>query len=293
MTMPQYVVRSYGGGAVVAQLTQPMGPQDASFAISPTINWTEADGNPLGTAGPFTVVIDRFTASVEKILCSSINPVTGVVQVYLAPGFSGRGYDGTVPQAHVPGGSTSGVQTCWSSAEAMEANQAVFNMLGQSPSNGQVFVWEGGPTWGAVGGLSANPIGSMHQTVAQSIASNTTTLCTNMVSDFVVGMTFASNTLVMATPGYYQVTTTVGWSNSNAGLYGSAVYHNGTLVVGSGGSVYITPDLGASSISYTDYVNCAANDTIGLGAYQDIGGPATTSVGSAVTGLQALLVSQT
>ena len=132
MPAPQYVLRSYGGGAVVAQLTEAMGSGDQSFAINPTTNWLEDDGNPLGTVGPFTVVIDRFTASVEKILCSSVDLVTGVVEVYVDPsdGWSGRGYDGTAPQAHVPGGSPSGVQTCWSSAEAMEANQAVFDVLG-------------------------------------------------------------------------------------------------------------------------------------------------------------------
>ena len=127
MPAPQYVIRSYGGGADVAQLAQNMGPSDTSFAIAPTTGWLEDDGSPLGTVGPFTVVVDRFTASVEKILCSAINLTSGVVTVYVdsEDGWSGRGYDGTAPQAHVPGGSTSGVQTCWSSAEAKEANQAV------------------------------------------------------------------------------------------------------------------------------------------------------------------------
>ena len=132
MPAPQYVRRSYGGGADVAQLTESMGSSDQSFAINPTTGWLEDDGNPLGTVGPFTVVIDRFTASVEKILCSSVDLVTGVVEVYIdmADGWSGRGYDGTAPQAHVPGGSPSGVQTCWSAAEANEANQAVYDVLG-------------------------------------------------------------------------------------------------------------------------------------------------------------------
>jgi hypothetical protein len=151
MAAPLYVVRSYGGGAVVAQLTEEMSSGDLSFTIAPTTGWTEADSNPLGTAGPFTVVVDRFTASVEKILCSSINLVTGVVSVYNAGGFSGRGYDGTSPQAHVPGGSTAGVQTCWSSAEAFEANKAVAYMLGSAggtQENGDVLSWESGaPVW--------------------------------------------------------------------------------------------------------------------------------------------------
>jgi hypothetical protein len=137
MPLPAYVLRSYGGGAVVAQLVQEIGPSDTAFTITPTTGWTEADGNPLGTVGPFTVVIDRFTASVEKILCSGINLVTGVVTVETSGG-SGRGYDGTTPQAHVPGGSTSGVQTCWSSVEAAEANKLVYDALGQLAAAGDI-----------------------------------------------------------------------------------------------------------------------------------------------------------
>ena len=132
MPKPQYVRRSYGGGSAVAQLVNAMGSTDTSFTISPTTGWVDEDGSsPLGTVGPFTVVIDRFTPQVEKILCSSINLSTGVVTVYTSgDGWSGRGYDGTTAQAHVPNGSTAGVQTCWSSQEADEANQAVVDVLG-------------------------------------------------------------------------------------------------------------------------------------------------------------------
>jgi hypothetical protein len=132
MPQPEYVIRSYGGGAVPAQLVNQIGPTDTSFTISPTTGWTEPDGNPLGTVGPFTIAIDRFTPSVEKILCSGINLSTGVVTVYVdsLDGWSGRGYDGSTRQAHVPGGSSSGVQNVWSADEAMEANQAVYDVLG-------------------------------------------------------------------------------------------------------------------------------------------------------------------
>lgn len=132
MPAPQYVTRSYGGGADVAQLTAELSATGTTFNISPVTGWTENDGNPLGTVGPFVVVIDRFTPSEEKILCSSINLSSGLVTVYssLSDGWSGRGYDGTTAIAHVPNGSTSGVQTCWSSVEAMEANAAVVDVLG-------------------------------------------------------------------------------------------------------------------------------------------------------------------
>ena len=131
MPEPQYVRRSYAGGDAVAQLVQEIGSTDISFTITPTTGWVEEDGSPLGTSGPFTVGIDRFTPQLEKILCGSINLTTGVVTVFVdTDGWSGRGYDGTTAQSHVPDGSTSGVQTCWSAAEANEANQAVFDLLG-------------------------------------------------------------------------------------------------------------------------------------------------------------------
>ena len=131
MPAPQFVRRSYSGGDAVAQLVQPIGATDTAFTITPTTGWVEEDGLPLGTQGPFSVAIDRFTPQLEKILCSAINLNTGVVTVYVAgDGWSGRGYDGTIAQAHVPSGSTAGVQTCWTSLEADEANQAVVDILG-------------------------------------------------------------------------------------------------------------------------------------------------------------------
>ena len=131
MPLPQYVRRDYGGGAVVAQLVNSIGATDTSFAITPTTGWTDESGAALGTNGPFTICIDRFSASVEKILCSAINLSTGVITVYVAvDGTSGRGYDGSTAQGHVPGTTTAGVQTVWTSVEANEANQAVYDLLG-------------------------------------------------------------------------------------------------------------------------------------------------------------------
>ena len=136
MPEPEYVLRSYGGGAVPAQLVQPLGAADLSFTITPTTGWVEENGSPLGTSGPFTIAIDRFTPSVEKILCSSVNLTTGLISVYVSgDGWNGRGYDGTAGIAHVPNGSTSGVQNVWSSQEAKEANQAVYDILGGGSSS--------------------------------------------------------------------------------------------------------------------------------------------------------------
>lgn len=148
MALPSDVIRSYGGGAVQAQLIEDMQVGDTSFGITTTVGWVEnGTSNPLGTSGPFVVLIDRGTDTVEKILCSAVNLTTGVVTVWTSGG-SGRGYDGTTAQAHVPNGSPSGVQTCWSSIEATEANAAVNYLLGQSPSDDEVLTWvSGAPAW--------------------------------------------------------------------------------------------------------------------------------------------------
>lgn len=120
MAEPTYVVRSYAGGAALASLVQNIGPTDLSFTISPTTGWVQKDTNPLGTAGPFTVCLDRFNPNAEKILCSAINLSTGVVTVYSSGGWNGRGYDGSAASSHVAGAT---VQPVFSAEEAYEANQ--------------------------------------------------------------------------------------------------------------------------------------------------------------------------
>lgn len=160
MPAPSDVIRSYGGGAVAAQLVEEMGVSDVTFGITTTQGWTEASGEPLGTSGPFTVIVDRFSNTVEKILCSGVNLTTGIVNVYTSSGFSGRGYDGTTPQGHVPGTSSSGVQTTWSSVEAAEANQAVAYLLGtaggaRTPGNGLVLDGSGNPSFAPIAGIQS------------------------------------------------------------------------------------------------------------------------------------------
>ena len=131
MPIPQFVRRSHGGGALPAQLVSGIGSGDLTFHIAPATTWVEEDGSPLGTMGPFSIGIDRFTPSVEKILCKSIDLSTGLVTVFVAvDGTTGRGYDGTPPQAHVPGTSSSGVEHVWTSIEADEMSQAVYDLLG-------------------------------------------------------------------------------------------------------------------------------------------------------------------
>ena len=160
MPGPAFVVRSYAGGAPTATLSAPMGATDTSFTISPTTGWITPDGNPLGQDGPFVVSIDLGLATMEKILCSSINLGSGLTQVYNVGGFFGRGYDQTNATSHTPSGGSplnGAVQVVWTAVEASEANQAVSYVLGThggTPANGQVFTWQSGaPTWGGGGAL--------------------------------------------------------------------------------------------------------------------------------------------
>ena len=159
---PNFVTRSYGGGAEVAQLLEAIGPTDTSFTISTTVGWVETAGpnigQPLGTSGPFEIILDRFSSTAEKMLGESVNLTTGVVTLYTAGGYNPRGNDGTDPVAHVPG-TQGGVQTCWSAQEAFEANSATSYILGSAggtPTSGQAMTWNGThPEWATVSGLQS------------------------------------------------------------------------------------------------------------------------------------------
>jgi hypothetical protein len=199
-----------------------MGPTDLSFTIANTTGWVNAAGNPLGTVGPFTVAIDLNTATVEKILCSSVNLGTGLVTVYNSGGFSGRGYDQSTAQTHVAGGSPTGVQPVWSAVEAAEANAAVV----YGPGGG-----------GAIIGLTGNPAGRVHAvtgTVGMSIAP----AFTSVISDFLRGgFTTSTNGLTIPVTGWYEVNcnmwAVMGGASSQAQVYliqNSSAVSTGTLV---------------------------------------------------------------
>lgn len=220
MTVPApFVLRSYGGGAQAAQLVEPMGVSDLSFGITTTVGWTEADGNPLGTAGDFTVIIDRFTDTVEKITCSSVNLTTGIVTVPAG----GRGADDTTPQAHVPNGSIAGVQTCWTSVEAAEANKAVNALLGGSPSNNEVLTWvSGAPAYVApAAGLAA-------YAQITSPVTGLTTLTT--ISGLSVAVTLAGGQTPKVTAYTYQIAATGGALATDQ--YSLGIYEGSTLLNG-------------------------------------------------------------
>lgn len=90
----------FAGSAVATTLTG-----SSMTAVSPpnagTFSIANAAGWPDGSAGKFTVVIDRGTANEEKILCSSRTALTVTVDAT-----AGRGYDGTVATTHTSGTAT-------------------------------------------------------------------------------------------------------------------------------------------------------------------------------------------
>lgn len=108
-------IRSYPGAATPTHLNTAL---ISGYAGSQALNVTSTSGwyevsssgtattNPLGTSGPFTLVVDYGSYTEEKILCSGTITVTGVpsnINVWYDGTNNGRGYDGTPINAHASG----------------------------------------------------------------------------------------------------------------------------------------------------------------------------------------------
>lgn len=280
MAAPVNVVRSYGGGAVPSVLVDFMGAADTQFTISPTTGWVENDGSPLGTSGTFEVVLDRFTETVEKILCSGINLATGVVTVFTGGGFSGRGYDtdpGAAPGTGQPQGHSVGVigqvQTCWSSVEAAEANQAVarlFGTLGPTPANGDSLIWESGaPQYGQ----PILPSGELFSTSTATMAQATwTDVPMATAVNLSNGMTQSGNALVCPVAGRYlvcgqgEITVSTGAAGLQAGVFSSASSARRLY----GNTAITTTDSDAASLAstFSKVIVCAASEALNLQVIQ-------------------------
>lgn len=202
MTLPVFITRSYGGGAVPAQLSSSIGSTDTSFTIVPQApatdlaSWVQENGSPLGTAGPFTVIIDRFTTSVEKIECSTINLTTGLANVTVSGGNTGRGYDGTDAQPHYPGGSQSGVQTTWSAQEALEANAVAFQILGAATVGNTDMVY-------TPAGLNEVELATILGPLSQSAVGYTTGYVATIVAPGAVGWAATPSNNVIGVSGAF------------------------------------------------------------------------------------------
>jgi hypothetical protein len=111
--------REYRGGAARAQLVSVLGNSTANLTIScnDLTNW------PTGISGrPFYVVIDRNTASEEKILCTS--RTSNTITVFDDGLSNGRGADGTSITTHAIGAY---IEHVFTATDADEANAHVNN----------------------------------------------------------------------------------------------------------------------------------------------------------------------
>jgi hypothetical protein len=279
MALPSFVARDYSGGVPEGvQLTAQIGSGDLSFTIATTTGWTNAAGQPLGTVGPFTVIIDQGTASAEKILCSSVNLTSGLVTVYNSGGTNGRGYDQTTAQAHVPGGSPIGVVPCWSAVEAKEANAAA------------VFGPGGG---GSVIGLTGNPSARIYVGAGQSIPSATQTTVLDYTVDYLVGgFTYGSGLLTIPVTGKYHVSAELQltWTAaaSNAQLY---VLVGGSVVRETITNITTTASVAYSLLPITSDMNLTAGQTVAMAVYQNSANSTALTVGSYASWLDLHLVS--
>jgi hypothetical protein len=108
--------REYKGAAQAAVLISSLGGSTADLTIfcDDLNNW------PTGIAYPFFIVIDRDTASEEKILCSERSG--DVITVFNEGGANGRGADGTSVTAH---NTNAVVEHVFTATDADEANAFV------------------------------------------------------------------------------------------------------------------------------------------------------------------------
>lgn len=108
--------REYKGAAQAAVLTTPLGGSTADLTIycDDLTNW------PTGVSYPFYIVIDRGTATEEKILCSS--RTGNVLSVYNVGGTVGRGADDTSISSH---NANAVVEHVFTATDADEANAHV------------------------------------------------------------------------------------------------------------------------------------------------------------------------
>lgn len=123
-----YARRDLVGGAVATTLSGSISSGDTSFSISATTGW------PSGSNGDFFVVLDRGTASEEKVRCSS--RTSGTVTV----ASSGRGADGTSATSHASGAAA---EVCLTALDLDEANYAVAQTVGKVTAAGDLIYASG------------------------------------------------------------------------------------------------------------------------------------------------------
>lgn len=207
--MTAFLRRTYAGGGTTTALANAMAATDTTFAIVASTGWP---GSP-GTSG-FIVVIDRGTASEEKILCSSNSGTTVTVAS------SGRGYDGTTATTH---NANATVSLCGGAIDFDEANQ-ITNLLGNA-ATGAVLLGAGTGTLPTE--LDVGSAGQVLGVASGSPAWQDGYIVEMFAHDDVAAGTFPTNGQCLFTAGVQTVT----FSTGDGTLTFPTEFPNGLLTV--------------------------------------------------------------
>jgi hypothetical protein len=102
-------IRSYGGAVPPTYITTDVPNSyivNQGITVASLAGWYEISAtgqtttNPLGTSGPFVIILNPGEINEEHILCSSVNMSTSTIAVWTDGTNNGRGYDGNIISAH-------------------------------------------------------------------------------------------------------------------------------------------------------------------------------------------------
>jgi hypothetical protein len=153
-------IRSYGGAVPPTYITTDVPNSyivNQSITVASLAGWYEISAtgqtttNPLGTSGPFVIILNPGEINEEHILCSSLNMSTSTIAVWTDGTNNGRGYDGNIISAHyhqTTQNKTNDVFHGASATESLQFNEGVIyavNTANSALSYVQGFVGLQGP----------------------------------------------------------------------------------------------------------------------------------------------------
>jgi len=231
--------RQYSGGAVKTTLAGGLASNGTSISITSATGWPAGSGN-------FTIVINRGTATEEKVLCSSLSGTTLTVAA------SGRGYDGTAASAHL---TSEPVELVASSVDFDEANNTASQTLGRITTKGDLLV---GTSMSTTGVLALGTTGQVltvdtTQATGTKWAANAAVPLTTVTAkgDLILGT--ASSTVTNLPIG------TTGQFLTVSG--GTAVWGGPNITAAS-----VATDETTSSVSFTDLATPGPAVTVTIGS---------------------------